>query len=213
MINILYTYINEDNHKRLIDDFLPKCSIEFQDKIRKYRRWQDAQLSLLGRFLLAKGMEQMNCVFEESDIKHTSFGKPYFNSNAVNFNISHSGKIVICVLTNVGDIGIDIEKINPIKVSDFKSQMTANEWMLINESKDIKLSFFDYWTQKEAVIKTHGNGLSISLKSFEIKNNKTAINSENFFLKKIPVKDDYSCYLALKKIFDTIEIKINRINF
>lgn len=178
MIYVLYTSINEDNHKRLIDDFLPKCSIEFQDKIRRYRRWQDAQLSLLGRFLLAKGMEQMNCVFEESDIKHTSFGKPYFNRNAVNFNISHSGNIVICVLTNIGDIGIDIEKIIPVKVLDFKSQMNNNEWELINGSKDVKKSFFNYWTQKEAVIKTKGKGLSTPLKSFEVTNNKTTIDFE-----------------------------------
>lgn len=213
MIYILYTSIDKNNHKRLIDDFLPKFPIKFQKKIRRYRRWQDAQLSLLGRVLLGKGMEQVNYVFDESDIKYSSFSKPYIDNSDISFNISHSGNIVICALTNIGDIGIDIEKINPIKISDFKSQMTANEWMLISESKDTKLSFFDYWTQKEAVIKAHGNGLSIPLKSFEIKNNKTTIDSEDFFLKKVFVKDDYSCFLVLKKSLDTVEITINRINF
>ena len=37
--------------------------------------------------------------------------------------------------------------------------MLVNEWKLINESTNANLSFFQYWTQKEAVIKTHGKGL------------------------------------------------------
>jgi 4'-phosphopantetheinyl transferase len=211
LIYILYTSINKDNHKRLIDDFLPKCSIEFQDKIRRYRRWQDAQLSLLGRVLLAKGVEQMNCTFDESELKYTSFNKPYFVNNGIHFNISHSGEVAICALTHLGDVGIDIEKTEATKVLDFKSQMTSNEWELVNESKDSKLSFFNYWTQKEAVIKAHGNGLSIPLKSFEVQNNRTVIGSDNFFLKEIIIKDDYCCHLALKKSLDTIEIRIKKI--
>ena len=75
----------------------------------------------------------------------------------------------------LGDIGIDIEKIEPIKISDFKSQMTNNEWESVNNSKDTERSFFCYWSQKEAVIKTHGKGLTIPLKSFEVQNNKTTI--------------------------------------
>ena len=60
---------------------------------------QDAQLSLLGRVLLAKGVEQMNCSFDKSDIKYTPYNKPYFDSIDVRFNISHSGKVVVCALT------------------------------------------------------------------------------------------------------------------
>jgi len=213
LIYILQTSINEDNHKNLIDNYLPKLSTEFQDKIGRYRRWQDAQLSLLGRVLLVRGMEQMDCSFDKPDLKYTSFNKPYFDGNDISFNISHSGKVVVCALTYLGDIGIDIEKIEPIKILDFKSQMTNNEWKLVNESKDAKHSFFSYWTQKEAIIKAHGKGLTIPLKSFEIQNNKTTIGSENFFLKEITIKDDYCCHLALKKSIDTIEIKTIKIDF
>lgn len=213
MIYILKTSIDEDNHKRLIKNHLHKFSIEFQNKINRYRRWQDAQLSLLGRVLLVKGMEQMNCVFDESDIKYTSFGKPYFNSSNISFNISHSEKVVVCAITYIGDIGIDIEKIEPIDFLFFKSQMTNYEWKFVNESKDAKESFFKYWTQKEAVIKTHGNGLSIPLKSFEVQNNKATIGSENFFLKEINIEGQYSCHVSLKATIDRIEIKKIKIYF
>lgn len=213
MIHVLYTSINVENHKKIIDHYLPDFSAEYQDKIKRYRRWQDAQLSLLGRILLVKGLEQINYGFDESNLNYTSFNKPYLENNAIHFNISHSGELVVCALTKIGAIGIDIEKINGTKISDFKSQMTVNEWKLINESTNANLSFFQYWTQKEAVIKTHGKGLSIPLKSFEVTKNKTIIESELYFLKELKINDDYCCHLALKENIDTIEIITEKINF
>ncbi|GAA3649411.1 4'-phosphopantetheinyl transferase family protein [Flavivirga jejuensis] len=213
MIYIFYTLINEDNHKDLINKYLPKFSTEFQKKVLRYRRWQDAQLSLLGRVLLVKGMEQMNYNFDDFDLKYTFYNKPYFDSIDMSFNISHSGKIVICALTRLGSIGIDIEKIKPIKITGFKSQMTKNEWESVNNSKDKIRSFFYHWSQKEAVIKTNGKGFTIPLKSFEIRNKKTTVGFENFFLKEITIKDDYSCHVALNRKIDTIEIKINKLDF
>jgi len=213
LIHVLYTSINVENHKKIIDHYLPDFSAEYQDKIKRYRRWQDAQLSLLGRILLVKGLEQINYGFDESNLNYTSFNKPYLENNAIHFNISHSGELVICALTKIGAIGIDIEKINGTKISDFKSQMTVNEWKLINESTNANLSFFQYWTQKEAVIKTHGKGLSIPLKSFEVTKNKTIIESELYFLKELKINDDYCCHLALKENIDTIEIITEKINF
>jgi len=213
LIHVLYTSINVENHKKIIDHYLPDFSAEYQDKIKRYRRWQDAQLSLLGRILLVKGLEQINYGFDESNLNYTSFNKPYLENNAIHFNISHSGELVVCALTKIGAIGIDIEKINGTKISDFKSQMTVNEWKLINESTNANLSFFQYWTQKEAVIKTHGKGLSIPLKSFEVTKNKTIIESELYFLKELKINDDYCCHLALKENIDTIEIITEKINF
>lgn len=207
MVYILYSSIKEFDHKRLIDSFLPGFCLGYQKKIMNYRRWQDAQLSLLGRVLLIKGMKALNYKFNESHMKYTKYNKPYLSESDIKFNISHSGDVVICALTLLGDIGIDIEKIAPIKITDFKSHMTTNEWQLMCDSNNVEDSFFNFWTQKEAVIKAHGKGLSIPLKSFEIQNNKTMIARENFFLKEIKIKDGYKCHLALKK-HETIKINI-----
>ena len=68
-------------------NFLPKFSEEFQNKILKYIRWQDAQLSLLGRGLLVKWTEQIKCSFNEYNLKYTSYNKPYFYNEDLNFNI------------------------------------------------------------------------------------------------------------------------------
>jgi 4'-phosphopantetheinyl transferase len=103
----------------------------------------------------------------------------------------------VCVITENYDIGVDVEKLSDIKVEDFKSQMTPTEWYGIISSNDIRTSFFEYWTQKEAVIKAHGMGLSIPLKSFEVQNNYTRVNEESFFLKKVELDNECKSETAL----------------
>jgi len=170
----------------------------FQKKILKYRRWQDAQLSLLGRILLENGLKILNRELYIRDLLYTSYNKPYFEGENIEFNISHSGNIVICVIVEKFKVGIDIEIKQDIDIESFKSQMTELEWHRIISSDNIKNSFFEYWTQKEAVIKGNGKGLSIPLKSFEIINNQTKIENDHFFLKEICLDANYKCYMALK---------------
>jgi len=213
LITIYYSHISERSHNRLMESYLPFFYSEYQNRLFKYRRWQDAQLSLLGRVLLVKGLDQLKYKFDESKLEYTNFNKPYLEGHDVHFNISHSGNIVVCALTKLGEIGIDIEKIEPIEFLAFKSQMTANEWRMIDESKNPKRSFYTYWSQKEAVIKAHGEGLSIPLKSFEVKNNIAIIECENFYVKEISICDEYSCLIASRENIETTDIKIIKINF
>jgi 4'-phosphopantetheinyl transferase len=187
---------------------LVKFSSDFQDKVKKYRRWEDAQLSLKGRLLLLQGIQEVyNLDYSDQKIGYTKFNKPYFHDNSIHFNISHSGEIVICAFSKENEIGIDIEKVNDIDILDFEAQFTDSEWTRILTSNKSKETFFEHWAQKEAVIKSHGNGLSIPLKSFGISEKKTIINNENFYLKEIKVDNQYKCYLSLKENFDKITIK------
>jgi 4'-phosphopantetheinyl transferase len=192
---------------------LPKFPADYQDKIKRYRRWQDAQLSLLGRIVLFKGIEE---IYKHNPhdkvIKHTKYSKPYFDNDLIQFNISHSGDIVVCALSDEHEIGIDVEIVTDIGIDDFKCQMTEIEWNRIVLSNNIKDSFFDYWTQKEAVIKAHGHGLSIPLKSFEISDNTTKIDEEKYYLKEMKIDKKYKCYISLKTDISEISIKKYNIN-
>lgn len=212
MVTIYYANISEENHNDIMDKYLSFFSPEYQEKLSRYRRWQDTQLSLLGRVLLIHGLEHLNQKFDESAIRYNPYNKPYFDNQEVHFNISHSGDLVVCAITDLGEIGIDIEKIGSIELSNFKSMMTENEWNSVNDSLDSKGSFYRYWAQKEAVIKAHGKGLSIPLKTFEIRKNKTKIGPDNFYLQNISISDEYSCYIASREKLDSVNIIMDKFN-
>jgi 4'-phosphopantetheinyl transferase len=213
MIYILYSFISENNHQKLLEDFLLKFSIDFQKKIISFRRWQDAQLSLLGRILLYKGAEKFNEKYNDSSIRYTDYNKPYFEDEELYFNISHSGEMVVCVVTDVCDIGIDVELLRDIQVEDFQRQMTEGEWHKISTSFNKIASFYNYWTQKEAVIKSSGKGLSIPLKSFEISENRTIVANEGLFLKEIKLDVKYKCHIATSILVNEADIKIKELDY
>lgn len=213
MIQILYSFISESNHEKLMRESLLRFPIDFQKKITSYLRWEDAQLSLLGRILLERGVNSFNKKYKETSIKYTKYKKPYFEEDEVYFNISHSGKIVVCVVTNLCDIGIDIELQLDIQIDDFQFQMTEGEWIKIATSVNKMDSFYNYWTQKEAVIKGCGKGLSVPLKSFEILQNIAIIDNEKFFLKEIKLDDEYKCHMATKTLVNEECIKISKFDF
>ena len=204
MTQILYSYICAENHDYLIKTHLHKFPKDFQEKIRVFKRWQDAQLSLLGRLLLNYGLQKMDKDYRNENLSYTSYDKPFFNDDPTKFNISHSGEIVVCVISDSNDVGIDVEIINEINIEDFEMQMTKSEWDNLMVIHNKETAFYDFWTQKEAVIKANGQGLSIPLKSFEVVDYHTRINEECFFLKEIFLDEKYKCHLAFKNKIDTM---------
>lgn len=214
MTQIFYSYIVKKNHDKLIKEIAPLLPADFQNKILGYRRWQDAQLSLLGRIILSQGLKKMNKNISINDLRYTIYNKPYFENNTVKFSISHSGNMVVCAISGTCDIGVDLEIINnTVKIEDYKSQMTATEWQQVMLSDNNQVSFYDYWTQKEAVIKAQGKGHSIPMQSFEIAGCKTKIDKENFFLEKIRIDQDYICHLAFKNTTDPIVLNPQVVDF
>ena len=81
------------------------------------------------------------------------FGKPVSDSKY--FNISHSHSVVVLIIDETTPIGIDIEKIRPVE-DDLKNYI-SNE----SEKKYIHdpISFFEVWTNKEALVKAQGLGV------------------------------------------------------
>lgn len=208
MIYIYYAQICEKRHEDLLHFVLPKLPVEFQEKIKRFRRWQDAQVSILGRVLLLEGMREIyRCNTEDLSIKYTAHNKPFFENSLIKFNISHSGEIAVCAFSADLDLGIDIEFLADIQIEDFYSQMTENEMEVIRSSNDAKIAFFDYWTQKEAVLKAYGNGLSVPLQSFEILEKHTNINGQNYFLQEVHIEKNYKCYISQKTPINDFSIK------
>jgi len=202
MTRIYYTFIQENSHSLLLKRFSMDFPENYQNKIKNFRRWQDAQLSLLGLYLLRYSLKQFEKKLDISELNFNSNSKPYLNGENLEFNISHSGDIVVCAISDQFEIGIDIEILKDIDVGDFKGQMTDNELKKVIYANDVTSSFFDYWTQKEAVLKAQGSGIIEFLQSFEIIGKRTTLNHSHFFIKEIPLDDRYKCHIAFKDKMD-----------
>ena len=193
---LLYSRISEQIHKYVIDNFLHDFDVEFQNKIVKYKRWQDVQLSLIGRILLKKGLSILNGSESDCQVTYSINRKPCLVDYPIDFNISHSGEIVACILSESGTVGIDIEQIHHLCIKDFHCEMTDNEKEQISTSQNPQESFFTYWTQKEAIIKSYGKGLLTPLNSFEVHNGSAYIGEQSYYLKEIHIDDNYKCHIA-----------------
>lgn len=124
-------------------------------------------LSLKG--LLEKGINDLI-------VKRDKNNKPYLeNTIGLKFNISHTEGLVLLAFSK-REVGIDVEKINfKFEFKDIlENCFTRDE--IINIDNNI-ISFYRYWTAKEAYIKCDGIGLIRNLKEIEI------ISFENEFIK------------------------------
>lgn len=196
---ILYTFIQEEKHQDLLNQYLNVFSEDLKKDILKYKRWQDAQLSLLGKVLLLHGLRTYYDIFE-TEIRLSSNHKPYLKDDPVHFNISHSREMVVCAIGEF-PIGIDVEFYDPaINYLDFEFQMTSGEIRKIHDAEDKIKSFFTYWTEKEAVMKAHGDGMMLPLDSFEIINNESIIDGQKFFTKDIFIDEKYCTCIASNDI-------------
>lgn len=213
-MQVLYSYLNKDRHNILLETYLSGFSKTLQHKIRAYYQWEDAQASLLGRLLLFKGVEIYNKHYTEIDIDYNDYQKPFFADQQLKFNISHSGELVVCVLSKTLELGIDVEMIKEVPLESFRSQMTPTEWKKVVAASNKLEAFYDYWTAKEAVIKAHGNGLSLPLRSFEIIHSKTEIAGETYYIKEVFLNNKYKSFIASNSpSLNVEEIEFQRIDF
>jgi len=180
--------------------FLKKCLPAWSHTMSlTYKRWQDRQAYLGGRYLLLEGLKKLSLpVAMLNSLKYSEHGRPYLPLN-IDFNISHSGKYILLAMSNGHRIGIDIEEIKKIEINDFKKQFSNSELLMINQAYNKYAEFFKYWTIKEAVIKADGRGMDIDLKSIVI-NENAYVDGKVWYLKEIKVSEGYAVHIATDSI-------------
>ena len=103
------------------------------------------------------------------------YGKPEASipGYRLSFNVTHSRGTILIALCKEGAVGIDAEHIDPstdvmeIAQSTFSSKELQIIKSLVSPEAR-RLAFYRCWTQKEAVIKADGRGLSLSLSCFDV---------------------------------------------
>jgi len=103
-------------------------------------------------------------------------GKPRIATPAdsrLQFNLSHSGHSAVCAVSRDARVGIDLEEVEPSRCDgDTAAQVfSPSELRLLAAmDKDARVeSFFRGWTRKEAYAKCVGLGLSLDVRSLELR--------------------------------------------
>ena len=163
MIKLAYCNV-EDLDLRRAYRLVPK---DRQEKIDFYRFEKDKKLSAGAFLLLKKLLEEQGII--NFELKIEKYEKPYVsNYKDIYFNFSHSGKMVLCAISD-REIGVDIEINDPtIDLTIAKNYFYNSEYETIMNSDTPSDEFFKYWVLKESYMKYTGLGMNLSLDSFEI---------------------------------------------
>lgn len=147
----------------------------FKEKIDKKKLRDDKNRTLAGATLLKKGLEKMG-VNPDVRINVSEKGKPYIEG--VFFNISHSGDKAVCAFGS-SEIGVDIEKINPLSERLMDKIALPNERAKISAAKQI----VRLWTRKEALAKCVGEGLGEEIFKTDLSEDVVRYNGMTYRLK------------------------------
>jgi 4'-phosphopantetheinyl transferase len=214
VIYILYYKLPRILDSKTTLNLIGSLSIKDQKFLLSIQNKEAQRRSLVGRIML-KYITSELCITDSASIQMTSRGKPYFSSHPyINYNISHSGKMVVCCVTLNSKIGIDVEIKKTLRLNNFHKYFQPEEWIVIQNSSCQISMFFDLWTRKEALIKADGRGMEIDLKSLNGLNNSEQIGANKWFLQNIELIKNYSCAIACEKIKPIKILNLNKtINF
>jgi 4'-phosphopantetheinyl transferase len=206
MVYVFYTRLVQPLPKDTFRSLLQLLPSGIQTKIAKYRKWQDAHRSLLGKVLLINGLEHLALThYSLGNLKFTQFDKPFFD-DVVDFNIAHSGEYILCAISLTNKVGIDVEEIQNIPLYDFERNFTATEWETITQAADY-IPFFTFWTKKEAFLKAIGMGLNVPLNAISVFNNKVMWNGKEWFLHEIKLDKNHIAHLAMDNALPLIMLQ------
>jgi len=196
MVEILYTRFYENLPKKRWNNFLSEIPKHVQEKIMRYRKWQDRLASLYGRVIIQRALTahgyNKNCL---ENLSITEYGRPFIDDN-VYFNLSHSGEYVVCSVSKKGRVGIDIEKVRPIVLSHYQKIIPPKKWKEIIWSDEKEQLFYDYWTMIESALKADGRGFSLPIEDIIMNGHEVILYDKTWFITKVNIDHHYCCNLA-----------------
>lgn len=198
-VELSFVKITKEFPDVLFQYYLDKLPFTIREKNKRFLRWQDRYSHLMGRILLLDFANRsgLGPKFLEQ-ITYNKYGKPL--SDQLNFSISHSAELVVCVCTPVNlSIGVDVEWKRPVELNDFFNTMDDDQWRRIYSDPESPLDkFYLYWVIKESVIKADGRGLSIPLTDVLISKNLAWVkgNQRPWHIEELTLEQEYALAIA-----------------
>jgi len=157
-------YIND----HLFDFDLEKALTELSDQRRdvalRYKYELGRRTSVAAYLLLCEGLQKEYGITEKPLFEFGEHEKPSLVGHPeIHFNLSHCREAAICMIAD-HPVGIDIESIREYREPLVNYTMNEKEIRQIKQSERPDIEFIKLWTQKEAVLKLSGEGISRDMK-------------------------------------------------
>lgn len=163
------------------------------------------------RFIICRALlksllaEHIGLDIDQIIIDVDSNKKPYLPAHpSVYFNVSHSVDYAIIAIA-ANPVGVDIEYIN--KEFNYKEILPTvyheDEMKDIEISGDKQLTFYNFWTRKEAIVKAIGKGIDNDLSKISVTDGSHTIpaslvcNQKKIYVYSFMVNPNYIGALAL----------------
>lgn len=151
-----------------------------------------------GAFCAEKGL---NFDVSGAEILREEKGKPYFADIPVEFSLTHSGKLWMCMFSDKA-CGLDLQV-----VKDCKFEGIANRQYTAEEQHYVELwgleGFFDVWVRKEAFCKLTGQGIFSDMPSMVSEKadllEEISWNGKTYFLTEIPISPELKCAVCTEE--------------
>lgn len=210
-IRVLSAFYNEplsDESYHLYMSLLPERE---QNKVKAFRRWEDATASLIGKALLIKGLSAIGYQqLKLHDLQYSIYNRPFL-AGGLDFNIAHSGSYVVCAISEHCRVGIDIEKIQTQDLDPFNYTLNTAELNSILVSETPHELFYNTWTKKEAITKADGRGLGLNLDRIDSTAGNVFLDGMVWYTQKVDISPDYVANVAFNNNLSIIKHTIEGI--
>lgn len=131
------------------------------------------------RFVVSRGVLREALAFftgarpESLEFVPSPQGKPCLPAfPEFQFNLAHSGSLMLLALSTAGEVGVDVERFRPLQDAQAiaRRYFTPREagWLEAQAHEDRDAAFFKLWVRKEAVLKAAGHGIAFGLNQVEV---------------------------------------------
>lgn len=199
-------------------DGLEELPVEKQKRINKLHQHNDRVLSVAGLQLLKHAMAELSASpFSLKQLEFPEQAKPFIPGN-IDFNISHSGDIVCCIVSDNLKVGIDIELHRNVKEGTIKKYLAQIPSALKDKKSEKNMHpFFDIWTKSEAIIKAANHGSIFNMTDISLEDHGG--HYQNYFWYTYPIdivsadaNKEYTCHIACSEYIAATDITLRQIH-
>jgi len=203
---LYYIYQQKQINASLEQNWLQQLPDTKAEAIRRIQIESKRHQSLLGLQLLEFGLRRQLGLrdFSLKQVRFPKHKKPFWGAG-IDFNISHSAKLIVCAIASNQRVGIDVEKMRDIKPEVLRRYTSEQE-------RRANPCALELWTQKEAVVKAADSGGIAAIHKLEIHNNTSHFGNILWYIKRIEILPDYIVQLASEQPQPSIQLSQITIN-